>query len=226
MHKPDLISTTNTRCKDKLTVLQLRHWLTDISTYSQKARKNPKHSRVILAFTDSKWKTCQKCLHQARDFGGVEKRGKVRVTEGQSWALCALFLSVSREGSNQATWEKTSVLGVLERLRCDRISCSGRIMKAGKCSWGGCLHKHPVRGPLVEHSVSNKYGHGWETSLIWEMREIRQRWGSKLPRSVILGVILGIIGQTFQTFLLFYQQCSQRKGTWVYGRCLSLGRLL
>lgn len=54
MHKPDLISTTNTRCKGKLTVLQFRHCLTDISTYSRKAKKNPKHYRAMFTFTDYK----------------------------------------------------------------------------------------------------------------------------------------------------------------------------
>lgn len=167
MHKPDLISTTNTRYKDKLTVLQLRHCWQMYRRTHRRQRKNPKHYRVILSYTDYKWKTCQKCLYQAGDCWEVEKRGKLRAKEGQSWALCALFLSVSREGSNQATWEKTSVLGVLERLRCDRISCSGRIMKGGKAVGGGVF-----RGPLLEHSVSDKYGHGWETSLIWEIKEI------------------------------------------------------
>lgn len=36
---------------------------------------------------------------------------------------------------------------------------------------GGRLHEDPVRGPSLEHCVSDKYGHGWETSLIWEMKE-------------------------------------------------------
>lgn len=105
--------------------------------YRHTHRTNTKHNRMISAY---KGKTCEKCEYQTGDYWEVEERGKLRVDRGELWAPHALFLSVSREGggggSNRATWEKTSVLGVLERLACDRISCSGRIMKGGKTARG------------------------------------------------------------------------------------------
>lgn len=114
--------------------------------------KNPKRDRGDISFhrlyvekrVRNVW------ILQGLDCWEVEKRAKFRVTEGQLWALCVLFLLVSRERSNQATWEKTSVWGVLQHLGWGRISCSGRIMKA----------------PLLEHTLSDKYGHGCERRLI------------------------------------------------------------
>lgn len=169
--------------------------------------KNPKRDRGDISFhrlyvekrVRNVW------ILQGLDCWEVEKRAKFRVTEGQLWALCVLFLLVSRERSNQATWEKTSVWGVLQHLGWGRISCSGRIMKAGK-------------GPSAR---THSFWQIW--SWMWKAFDPRRLLGlvSKLTR----GARLGGIGQMFcvliadfgwlQTFILFHRERSQRK--WDFG---------
>lgn len=94
-----IISPTNTRCKDKLTASQLRHCMAHIDRLTKGKVKTPNVTGVTLAFTDYKWKTCQKCFDPAGiGLLGSEEKGK---TESNRRAvvssLCAFPLSLQRD---------------------------------------------------------------------------------------------------------------------------------
>lgn len=63
-----IISPTNTRCKDKLTVLQLRHCLAPIDVLTEGKVKTPNATGVTLASTDYTWKNASEMFGSCRDW--------------------------------------------------------------------------------------------------------------------------------------------------------------
>lgn len=79
-----IISPTNTRCKDKLTVLQLRHCLAPIDVLTEGKVKTPNATWGDISFHRLSEKRVRNVwILQGLDCWEVEKRAKLRVTEGQ-----------------------------------------------------------------------------------------------------------------------------------------------
>lgn len=139
----------------------------------------------------------------------VDQRGD-RWGEGGAVGSTPCPFPLCLGGSNQATWEKTSVLGVLEPFGCDRISCSGRIRKVGKAMGGGggwtlftSIRSLIERGAFL--FFFDKYSHECENS--------EELGGFGRPDALAWGDILSDLSD--------FLRCDSRLGHFrhVLGRC-------